>query len=304
MEILRKNNILTSSLIVLAGLLMAFAIPFIVFAGGGDAGDGGGGGDVSSGSISGLGDAAFGGCGNGASDGGGTDANGYSPCVGCFGGDVFCPAGWTPVADGNCLPPTSYSQGSYGGGGGGSGSGNSQDSSNTGGNTSPPPPPPPPAPGATITCTPPELLAGGSLTVTWSCSNATSSSGNGFSTGGALSGSTSVSADPEATYTVVCSNDTQSVQAQCDVDILNPQLNIDANPDRVRKGNTSSINWQALNVKSCTVDGPDFSATGVSGAKQTGPIEVESTYRLICQTDLGAVIDSVTVKLIPTFEEF
>ena len=88
------------------------------------------------------------------------------------------------------------------------------------------------------------------------------------------------------------------------ITVLTPSLSITANPTRVRSGNSSNITWNATNVNSCAVTGPNFSASGTSGGPQsTGALTFQSTYTLLCQTDTGPVSASVTVTLIPSIIE-
>ncbi len=142
---------------------------------------------------------------------------------------------------------------------------------------------------------------GDSATLTWECQNSSSSSGVYFDTNGQPSGTTDVAPADTTTYTLVCSNGgTGSVT----VYVVHPELTIAANPTRVRSGSASTITWSSTNTNSCTVTGPNFSASGTSGSQSTGPLTVQSTYTLTCQTDGGSVAESVTVTLIPRFEEF
>jgi len=60
-------------------------------------------------------------------------------------------------------------------------------------------------PTATLTLSPNSVAYGGSSTVSWSSTNATTCTGANFSTGGATSGSVTVSATQSTTYTVYCS---------------------------------------------------------------------------------------------------
>lgn len=154
----------------------------------------------------------------------------------------------------------------------------------------------------TISCSPPVIEPGEKALIKWQCFDSTDSAGFNFSTGGAVSGSAIVKPTDNSTeYTVVCSNNGQN---SCFVAVNNPDLNISANPSRVRIGNKSTISWSAVNVNSCAVSGPNFSATGISGSKQTAPIEQQSVYTLICQSDSGPSSKAVTIKINPDFTEF
>ena len=150
----------------------------------------------------------------------------------------------------------------------------------------------------------PEVILGQSATLTWSCSNSTSSSGSNFSTGGATSGSVQVSPTIDTQFIVVCSN---GGQASVDVSVFWPVLDISADPDKVKPGDTSLITWSTLgddDILSCSVTGPNFSATGEDGSQVTAPIVEESTYTLTCQTTRNIRTENTTVTLTPSFEEF
>lgn len=89
-------------------------------------------------------------------------------------------------------------------------------------------------------------------------------------------------------------------------------LSITASPARVRSGQASTVTWSATNVigqnASCTVSGPGVSWTSAVSASPvcsasgsaTPIITTQSTYTLTC----GAATDSVTVNVIPNFQEF
>lgn len=92
-----------------------------------------------------------------------------------------------------------------------------------------------------------------------------------------------------------------------------PDLTITATPTRVRSGQTSLIQWSATGVigsgATCTVSGPNLTTwtSSVSpapqcstGSSQTVSITTQSTYTLTC----GAYSESVTVNVIPNFQEF
>lgn len=180
---------------------------------------------------------------------------------------------WSPSTGGANVGGGS---GSSGGGSGGSGGG--------GGSS-----------GYTIT-----INEGDSATLTWSCKNSSSSSGVNFSTGGAPSGEAQVSPLETTTYTIVCSN---GGEGNITVVVLHPKLNLTANPERVRRGNASTLTWSTENVNTCSLTGPGVSTSGTSGSQSTGPIENESTYTLSCQNQAGSKAESVTVTLAPSFQE-
>lgn len=92
-----------------------------------------------------------------------------------------------------------------------------------------------------------------------------------------------------------------------------PDLSITATPSRVRSGQSSTITWNATGVigsgATCTVSGPNLTTwtSTVSpapacstGDSRTVTVSTQSTYTLTC----GAYSESVTVNVIPNFQEF
>lgn len=91
-----------------------------------------------------------------------------------------------------------------------------------------------------------------------------------------------------------------------------PNLTLTATPNRVRAGQSATLTWSATGVNgegaTCTVSGPGVSWTSAvttspscsaSGTANT-TISTQSTYTLTC----NGVSESVTVNVIPSFQEF
>ncbi|MBI2618291.1 hypothetical protein HYW58_02460 [Candidatus Kaiserbacteria bacterium] len=168
-------------------------------------------------------------------------------------------------------------------------------------------------------CTPPTFTAtggsgsgsnifineGSSATLEWQGFSSSSCSGVNFSTGGAVSGSAVVTPADTTQYTVICSNGGQS---SVTVNVLHPDLSITATPSLLQSGDTTSIAWFATSVNSCSVSennsGITDSWSGTSGTQISSPITEQTIYTLTCLTDGGALSESVTVNLIPVFQEF
>ena len=205
-----------------------------------------------------------------------TPSDGSSGGGGSSSGDGFCPPGYTHVEWGDsehrCDPP-------------------------------PRPPAPPPAT-ANISLSNSTVFEGDTVTITWSSSNAPSCSSIGFSTGGATSGSVIIVVTETTTYTLICG----SAQRSATATVLIPDLSITADPSTVHINNATDISWSATGVTSCGIseDNPDFvdSWSGTSGTQATSIITGETIYTLLCQTIVRAVSESVTVNLVPVFEEF
>lgn len=97
-----------------------------------------------------------------------------------------------------------------------------------------------------------------------------------------------------------------NVSAQ--VSVMQPDLSISADPERIRSEQTSEISWTADNVEggTCEVSGPNgVIGTGASGTAETDTLSRQSTYTLSCENHAGEVFsEDVSVGLVPQFEEF
>lgn len=168
------------------------------------------------------------------------------------------------------------------------------------------------APGQSVTYT---AAANGSAGAPYTWTAADGASGFG-------SGSTAVRTfSTSGTYGMQVSATNAGSSANCPVVTVaggfcasgTPDLTITATPTRVRSGQTSLIEWSATGVlgsgATCTVSGPNMTTwtSSVSpapecstGSSQTVSITTQSTYTLTC----GAYSESVTVNVIPNFQEF
>jgi hypothetical protein len=174
------------------------------------------------------------------------------------------------------------------------------------------------APIATLSVDHSAIEQGQSAKLTWSSTNATScypsgGEGVGFSTGGATSGTVSVSPSVTSTYSITCSGSSGSALATATITVLSPNATISANPTRVSNGDSSTITWDGTDVISCVVSGPSgVLASGNSDSNynfsinspQSVAINEQSTFTITCQTGGTPITDSVTVNNLPTFQEF
>lgn len=173
----------------------------------------------------------------------------------------------------------------------------------------------PAAPTASLSASPAQVDVGQSSTLSWNSTGATNCSGTGFAAG-APSGSRSTGKLNSAgtqNYQVTCSGPGgTSAPAFASVEVLAPNLNITAAPARVRNGGTATLSWSASGVKRCTVSGPGVSASGnadknnsfSAGSPQTITVSGQSTYTISCTTNGPPISKSVTVNVLPGFQEF
>lgn len=174
--------------------------------------------------------------------------------------------------------------------------------------------PPPPLPSTCsgsacgLECSPDSVYEGGSTTCTWSCNPDTYATalGDGFSTGGQISGSVEVTLTQETRYGLTCvAPDGQRTTDSEIVQVGEPELSLVATPSPVRRGNSTTVNWSAQNVEenSCSLtSSAGVSATGNSGSR-TITINSQVTVTLTCTTPAGPTSTSILVNVLPTVEE-
>lgn len=80
---------------------------------------------------------------------------------------------------------------------------------------------------------------------------------------------------------------------------------LEAVPQVVPQGITTTVHWNVSNVSECTVHGTNGDSwSGTTGTHTSQPIESSVVYTLTCPgLDGSNVNESVTVNIIPTFEE-
>jgi hypothetical protein len=166
------------------------------------------------------------------------------------------------------------------------------------------------APTAQLSCQPKIADSGQAVSISYACANATGSTGTGFSTNGALSGSLTVDAPtPPAgqntvTYTLTCLNQGVTSSAQCQVQLGKPGIVLVTNPKAVHGGETSLIGWISSGMQSCVISSPDQSDftqrnannTNPNGAATSSPITGTTRFQLDCTT-LGGVTKQATTTV-------
>lgn len=132
-------------------------------------------------------------------------------------------------------------------------------------------------------------------------------------TGSGVACSVSAPANPDGygdacTVTNACGSGTGTIQCDgsCSASAPScppPEGNITASPSLIQPGQTTSISWSTDYTLECTVTAPNGDSwTGSDGTQTTSPILEPTTYSLSC--DDAALTDSVTVQLVPAWEEF
>lgn len=152
-----------------------------------------------------------------------------------------------------------------------------------------------------------EVDEGEPTTLVWSSTGATSCQATGgFDTKGATSGSVSLTPLADASYQITCYGPGGSASAITSITVHKPNYSISANPLRVRKDEFSTIAWSASHVRSCAISGPSLSRTDYKVATTSQSVQIisQSVFTIACQTYLSPVSHSVTVNVVPIYEEF
>lgn len=142
----------------------------------------------------------------------------------------------------------------------------------------------PTTPTAGIIAVPSAIDTGGSASLSWSSTYATSCTGTNFSTGGATSGSLIVSPADSTVYSVTCTDGTQSASSSASVTVNpppGPTATLNANPGTVTVGAPSTLTWSSTNAISCAGSGFDTGGN-VMGSTSTGPLTVTTNYSVTC----------------------
>lgn len=141
------------------------------------------------------------------------------------------------------------------------------------------------------------------IAIAFNCTNASTSAGSGFSTGGATSGSTSTIArlpltgEKVITYGITCSQQGVMTSAQCSVKIASSTITLKANPAAVPRAATTTVGWTTTDMRECTASSPqmpDFTERNAdrkhtNAIVATPPITEDADIVLRCTTLSGTV---------------
>ena len=172
------------------------------------------------------------------------------------------------------------------------------------------PPPPPTSPTATLSTNPSTVDSGEACSLFWSSTNATSCTGVGFSTGGAIAnppGGVSTGALTITTnYQMTCTGaGGTSAPAVATCTVNQPEVEISADPERVITGGISTIIWSSTNTGPCIESGPGLSSNTNSGS-QSVVVTGQQIYTITCESLDGGTTKtkSAVVNATSQFQEF
>ena len=153
----------------------------------------------------------------------------------------------------------------------------------------------------TFTATPDLIDLGGSSTLSWTTSNATSVSINQGIGSVAVDGSESVSPSSKTTYTLTATGSGSRTDI-CTVTVkVRPRIDsFSADRTTINRGQPVTLSWTTSNATSAELDPGNISVTPVaSGSKSLSPTST-TTYTLTASNDDASVSKTVKVTVKPT----
>src|SRR3984957_12137213 len=133
------------------------------------------------------------------------------------------------------------------------------------------------------------VQSGGSATLTWSSTDATScTASNAWS--GTLAPSGTQSTGPltkNSTFVLTCSGPGgTSPVVKSGINVV-PTATLAANPTSVASGSAAILSWNSTNANSCTASGGWSGTLATSGTQSTGAVTQNTTYSLTCRGPAG-----------------
>lgn len=164
-------------------------------------------------------------------------------------------------------------------------------------------------PTVTISANPSQVNPGGSSTITWTSSNATSCNATGGQNSWTGQKNTSGSFNTGAltnttTFTITCSNSTGQASDSTTVNVgqqtQTPTVSITADQVGVPMNGSTTIRWTSTNATACSASGGQNGWSGTkntSGSFFTGSLTSTKTFTITCTNSTGQASDSVTINV-------
>lgn len=163
----------------------------------------------------------------------------------------------------------------------------------------------PASPTVSLAANPTSVASGGTSTLNWSSTGATSCSASGAWSGSkATSGSQSTgSLTANSSYALTCTGSGGNASASASVNVVGSPpssvtVSLAANPTSVASGGTSTLTWSSTNATSCTASGGWSGARPTSGSESTPALSTTTLFNLAC-TGTGSASTSAGVLVVP-----
>jgi hypothetical protein len=159
-----------------------------------------------------------------------------------------------------------------------------------------------PSVSANLTANPQTVAPGGSVTLSWTSTRATSCSASGGWAGAkGLTGSESIGPlNANASFTLTCTDGTQQATSTALVTVSQPApvVTLNAAASQVQAGASTTLTWSTTNAQSCTASGGWSGTKATSGSETTPALTANTTFTLTCTgagSTTGTASRTVTV---------
>jgi hypothetical protein len=152
-------------------------------------------------------------------------------------------------------------------------------------------------PTVSMSASPPTISAGGSSTLTWTSTGATSASINNGIGSVPVNGSIAVTPTKTTTYTITVRNSSGSRTASAKVTVIAapPTVSFNASPESIQSGESSTLSWTTANATSASIN-RGIGTVPLSGTRAVTPT-VTTTYTITVKGSGGTVTSSATVTV-------
>jgi hypothetical protein len=159
-------------------------------------------------------------------------------------------------------------------------------------------------PTVSLSASPTTVSTGGSSTLSWSSTSASSCTASGGWSGSEPTGGSASSGALSATttYTLTCSGPGGSASQSVTVNVsapVNPTVSLSATPTTVSSGGSAMLSWSSTNASSCTASGGWSGSEPTSGSTSTGALSATTTFTLACNGPGGNQTVTVNVSAPP-----
>jgi hypothetical protein len=159
-----------------------------------------------------------------------------------------------------------------------------------------------PPPTIAFSTSTPNIQEGASAELSWTATTANScTASGGWSGSKATSGNESSGPlAQDTTFTLACTGTGGTSSESLTVTVAPapaPSLALDALPQDIRQGESTTLTWSSANANSCTASGAWTGNKAISGSDTIGPLASNASFSLTCTGVGGSVTEAVNVTV-------
>ena len=153
-------------------------------------------------------------------------------------------------------------------------------------------------PTLTFTATPATVDVGGTVTLAWHATNATTcTAGGAWSGTKGVDGPQTITVTANGAYALSCDGPSGTISQTVSVNNTVPTLTLTASATSIDLGATVTLSWHAANATACTASGAWTGAKGIDGPLAIANVTANSTYILTCNGPGGSIAQSAAVNI-------